>query len=667
MPLSSPTRDAPSLPRLAIVFIAVLVIGQGPMLAGADLAVVSLYDRRRNDLLNTWGGAWRAGGTKEVTLRSGATLSGVRALCLDLGPVKAGEDRYLQCFACGFGPTREYYQTRDLTPYARLDFRLQNATRVPLRGSLQVKDYRDSLEQRAVYPFQLPASAGWTDISVPLEFAAAPWQLKGRPDLSRVLAIDFHFAPQATLTSGRIYLADVALAERAGPLDIDTSPLPLLVERLARRQWQALWAARDRTCGLIPNNSYQSTDAGLNTTAAMLWMLPAATRRHWVEPGEADGYVALLVHTVDRLLDRARYVPPRNMDWITLKPSLLPEESVVDAAFLELAFHQYKSLSSTSPALRGAITRTEARFDFSSFACPAGWRMAYRYPSSYCREGFTAGTYDGYTNEANLTSLAAYLTPGHGVPIERHWNSSTKRVRAGLAAAGALGGSPLMAAGVPGGSLLVGAGRGPLVHSLREFRAPFGQALWNLFIDVRSRGVDTYPDGRLAANPWQNFVCYEQDVMDSLARAGRPYLVQPDAGDDGTLVCYRQFSVYDDFGQGDLFMPWSTSFPLLAGVDRAGDSLRFLLRHGLHDPFGLADSAKWTTGDAEPYAVAARHDFWNTSLATMALLEYLDQEASSSRSFAALPEIRAALDRVFPATARTGAAPPPAAVGRPAS
>jgi hypothetical protein len=96
---------------------------------------------------------------------------------------------------------------------------------------------------------------------------------------------------------------------------------------------------------------------------------------------------------------------------------------------------------------------------------------------------------------------------------------------------------------------------------------------------------------------------------------------------------------------------------LLAGVDRAEGSLRFLLRHGLHDPFGLADSAKWVTGAAEPYAVAARHDFWNTSLATMAFLECLDKQDSASRSFAALPEIRAALDRVFPAEARGDGAP----------
>ncbi len=167
-------------------------------------------------------------------------------------------------------------------------------------------------------------------------------------------------------------------------------------------------------------------------------------------------------------------------------------------------------------------------------------------------------------------------------------------------------------------------------------------------MDVRQRGVDIYPDRGLAVNPWQNFVGYEQDVMSKLAAQGRPYMIQPDAGDDGTLTCYRQFSVCEDFGQSDLFMPWSAAMPLLADADRSEQSLRFLLQHRLYGPCGLTDSAKWRTGAAEPYAVTARNDFWNTGLATMALLEWLDGPARSSTSFAALPEVCAALDRVFP-------------------
>jgi hypothetical protein len=313
------------------------------------------------------------------------------------------------------------------------------------------------------------------------------------------------------------------------------------------------------------------------------------------------------------------------VDWVTLKPSLLPEESSVDAAFLALALHQYRSLGATPAELCREIGRVQDRLDFAAFARPDGWRMAYRYATRSRPAGFVAGTYDGYTNEANIISLAAHLTGRQRIPIEAHWNSNTHRLRTHLA----------------------GLERSPVVHAEKEFRAPFTQALLNLFVDVRARGIDIYPDDGLATNPWQNFVLYEQSVMARLAMLGRTGLVQPDAGDDGTLANYQQFSLYEDFGQNDLFMPWSAGFPLLAGAPGADVALRFLLQHGLHGPLGLADAAHWKTGQPEPSRVTARHDFWNTALATMALLEWLDGDRRLSKSFASLPEVRSALDRVF--------------------
>lgn len=604
-----------------------LALGNAPPWAvSRDLAVVPLFDGQRSEFLNTWGGSWGPGTTQSIRLLSADAQNGRRVLCVELGQVPVGEHRYLQCFASGFGPTREYYQTRNLARYERLHIGLQNKTHTALRCAVQVKDYRDSKSQSATYRFELPATEAAATIEVPLALADAHWTVEGHPDLSRVLAIDFLFEPCTAICSGQVYLSDVSLVEPGGPVEIDTSLLPVLVERLARRQWDALWSARSRSHGMIPNNSYQATDAGLNTTAAVLWMLPAATRRRWVQQADADRYVESLVRTIGGMLDRAKYLPPRNVDWVTLKPSLLPEESSVDAAFLTLALYQYKWLSSTSPHLRMAIDQTQDRFDFAAFSCPDGWRMAYRYPTPQSAEGFVHCVYDGYTNEGNLTSLAAHLVSSHRVPIETHWNTSAKRVRMQLA----------------------GLSHAPIVHSYKEFRAPFTQALWNLFVDVRQRGVDTYPDRGLAVNPWQNFVGYEQNVMSKLASQGRPYLIQPDAGDDGTLTCYRQFSVCEDFGQSDLFMPWSAAMPLLADADRSEQSLRFLLQHGLYGPCGLTDSARWTTGAPEPHAVTARNDFWNTGLATMALLERLDGPARLSASFAALPDVRAALDRVFP-------------------
>lgn len=611
------------------VFIATMLTGSANPTSGesTDLAIISLFDGERCELFNTWGGAWGMGSMRDISVQPQCVHSGRRALCVDLGNVEAGQSRHFQCLASGFGRTEPYYQTRDLTRYERLEFHVRNATQAAIRGTIQIKDYRDSLTHRATYHFELSVNGEWTRVIVPLAIADAGWTLHGQPDLSRVLTIDFILKPEAAVNGEKVFWDDIVLVEPGGPAPIDDSPFSVLVERLARRQWDALWAARSRDHALIPNHSYQSTDAGLNTTAAVLWMLPAATRRNWIASKEADRYVAHLLETLNRVLDRCKYLPPRSMDWVTFKPSI-PEESSVDAAFLALALHQYKCQLTTGPRLREAIDRTQDRFNFAPFASPTGWSMAYRYALP---KGFVPLTYNGYTNEAKVVSLAAHVSKRNHVPIETCWNSDVHRVRAQL----------------------VGFSRAPVVHSLSEFRAPFTQALLNLFVDVRGRGGDLYPETSLSTNPWQNFVCYEQSVMAKLAEMGRPYLVQPDAGDDGTLSNYQQFSLYADFGQHDLFMPWSVTFVILAGADRAEDSLRFLLRHGLHGPLGLADSAKWETGAPQPHTVTARHDFWNTALSTMAFLEWLDGDSRLSKSFAALPEVCEALDRVFPTTPRT--------------
>ncbi len=623
-----------------------LVCHHAPRCSATDLAIVPLFNSGQTELLNTWGGSWSTGVAQEgITLRTLELPDGNRALNLELRNVAAEQPRYLQCFASGFGPTPEYRQTRNILAYSALRFQIQNQANAPLRVVLQIKDHRDTLEHRALYSMSVPNEANWNSVEVPLNLKAGGWKTVGEPDLDRVLSIDFVFLPEKALEKGEVRLKDLVLVERDGPLDVEASPLHLLVERLAMRQWRALWSARSRQHGLIPNNSYQVTDAGLNTTAALLWMLPAAVRHGWIDQRSADSYVVHLSDTIHRLLDRSKYLPPRNVDWLTLKPSLLPEESSVDAAFLALALYQYEHLPTTSPSLQAAISQLRGRFDFASFAKSNGWSMAYRYRSSLSTEGFVRCVYDGYTNEGNLLSLAAHLSPQRAIPIERHWNSSTNRIRACAA----------------------GKSFAPVVHRLGEFRSPFTQALWSLFVDVRQRGVDSYPDDGLAVNPWQNFVCYQQSVLTSLAEQGRAHLLQPDAGDDGTLTCYRQFSVYDNFGRTDLFMPWSAAIAVLAGVDGSEDALRFLLANRLQDAFGLVDSARWKTAAPKPYFVASRHDFWNTGLSTMAMLEWLDGDARLSRSFASIPEVRRALDRVFPAARTTRARVSPAVIGSLAS
>jgi hypothetical protein len=211
------------------------------------------------------------------------------------------------------------------------------------------------------------------------------------------------------------------------------------------------------------------------------------------------------------------------------------------------------------------------------------------------------------------------------VPLESRWNSDVNRARA----------------------FLVNPDDAHLVHSLSQFRAPFEQALLNLFVDTSDRGVDNYPNRGLATNPWQNFVRYERETAAKLEALGRTGLFQADAGNGGSSG-YEQYSLYNNFGQGDLFMPWSVALALLAGADGAEEALRMMAGNDLlSGPLGLADSARWTTGAAGPTNIPALQDNWNVVLSTMALLEYLEAETSASRRFADVASVDAALDGVF--------------------
>jgi hypothetical protein len=96
----------------------------------------------------------------------------------------------------------------------------------------------------------------------------------------------------------------------------------------------------------------------------------------------------------------------------------------------------------------------------------------------------------------------------------------------------------------------------------------------------------------------------------------------------------------------------------MAGGAGAEAALRFLLDNGLGNgldgPQGLADSAQWVTGAANPTSVPSFADNWNVTLSTMALLEYLEGSNRASLNFANLPEVKAALDTVFKAGDYTG-------------
>jgi hypothetical protein len=146
-----------------------------------------------------------------------------------------------------------------------------------------------------------------------------------------------------------------------------------------------------------------------------------------------------------------------------------------------------------------------------------------------------------------------------------------------------------------------------------------------------------------------NFVRYEAEVAAKLDQLGRDNFMQPDAGAGAND--YKPWNLYNNFGQPNLFQPWSVAFMLLAGAPGAEESLRFLLDNGLGNgldgPLGLADSAQWAAGATNPTDVPSFADNWNMTLSLMALMQYLDGPERASRFFADLPEVDAALDTVF--------------------
>jgi hypothetical protein len=95
-------------------------------------------------------------------------------------------------------------------------------------------------------------------------------------------------------------------------------------------------------------------------------------------------------------------------------------------------------------------------------------------------------------------------------------------------------------------------------------------------------------------------------------------------------------------------MPWSVALALLAGAEGSEEAIRMMAGNDLlSGPLGLADSARWATGAAGPTNIPAMQDNWNVVLSTMALLEFLEGDASASRRFADLSAVDAALDGVF--------------------
>jgi hypothetical protein len=595
-----------------------------------DLSIVPWLNGERNDALNLWGGPLLPGNITSFAKQTAIVHSGAGAYRANVGSIPSGGFRFFQTFSSALPGSANYRQDRDLTQYQSLEGYVRNDTAVTISFSLEIKDYRDSNSNRAIYDFQIPAGGTWTKIAAPLELSSG-WNVSGTPDLTRTFAVSFLVNnTNATAASGSLYLDDFNLIENGASIDVATAPLADIVERVAKRQFMGLWAARNKISGLVPNSSDNTSIGALNTTTGVVWNLPSAIRRGWLSQADADGYMTQLVGSLNANRNQTTFLPTRFLDLVTAAPVTDHEESSIDAAFMALALHNYKQQPATPTGLRDSLNQLENRFDFSAFVNPTAFRQAYFQPTGQ----FGCCTYNGYTNENKVISLAAALSTAHNVPLVNMWNKDTGRTLASLV-------EP----------------ENYLVYSFgTDYRAPFVQALLNLFVDTTERGADSYPVRALARNPWQNFARYEADAAARLVQLGRDNFVQPDAGqgpdpnNPGQLT-YQPWNLFNNFGQPNLFQPWSVAEALMAGAPGAEDALRFLLDNGLGNgldgPQGLADWALWPTGAGNPTSVPSFADNWNITLSTMALMEFLDGSQRASRFFANLPEVKAALDTVF--------------------
>ena len=174
---------------------------------------------------------------RAIEIQSHTVHGGKHAVCVDLGDASAQRDRFFQCFASGFGPTKSHHQTRNLARWQRLEFWAKNDTGAALPGFVEIKDYQDSDLHRAMYRFELPPTEAWTKIEVPLTLEAEGWHVEGQPDLHRVSSLGLVTDQRGPRPGRLLYLDDMVLIEPGGPVNSDTAPLNELIERLAKRQW----------------------------------------------------------------------------------------------------------------------------------------------------------------------------------------------------------------------------------------------------------------------------------------------------------------------------------------------------------------------------------------------------------------------------------------------
>ncbi|MEQ9409068.1 MAG: Ig-like domain-containing protein [Fuerstiella sp.] len=598
-----------------------------------DLSVVPFWDgdatfpTSESPLYNLFGGPVVASDNVTVSHETLTVRSGSGAIRAD---VLVGESDFgfFGPALAGFGTDSSYVDTRDITPFERFEFQLKNDTGTAFQLRLELKDFRDlsggGNAHRAVASFSVSADPHWQSLSVPLDLADAVWQVTGTPDLSRARQILFviEAGPVAPL-GGTVFIDEAAFVEPGGPKPLSTLSDQTLLAQLAERSFRSLWGTRDRSSGLVPAISTFADQMGLNTTAMLVRSLPGAVQRAWVTRAQAEAYVTTLTTTLNSLMDAAQFLPPRTVDRVTLQPVGLREESSVDAAFMFLSLTTFQAMPGLNGGLASNIEVLLDRFDFRPFSSPNGWRFAFRYDDNARTGTLTDGTYDGYSGEVQVISLAAHLAQTGHVDITTQFHSADR--------------------------VLTDLGNGLpsyMVHPSTEFRSPFLQWLFPIFVDVKNRGQTTHPNPDFALNPYTNAVRYQQDVIRTFASQGLP--LQPDAADDGSGNRYITPSAFQQFGNPDLTMPWSAGFVFAADPAVAAAQVRTWLQQSLVGPFGPVDSARVNLQSGDVTTFNGRYDLWNSALWLSSISEFL---YSDNSLLTTQPAVDAALNRVFTAAA----------------
>ena len=600
--------------RLALstaLSIEVCAIASHPVLAG-DLNTVPLLNGERADSLNLWGGTLGRGNSISFARQTAVVHSGAGAYQANLGSIPEDGSKFFQTFSSAVSGIPGYRQDRNLTRYETLDGFVRNDTGAPLTFSLELKDYRDSTSHSAVRSYTIPAGGTWTNVVAPLDLATG-WTVTGTPDLTRTFAVSFLVNADSGAANGSLYLDDFNLTENGPSIDVATAPIdahrraagPPAIRCPVDGAEQGIGADSQFVGQRGDRGAEHDHRRGLDSARGGSPRLGNAGRRRRLHG--PIGHVAQYKPQPDDVPADAifGFGDGRTRD----RPRGIQHRRLVHCA-------RAPQLQVASGDARGAPRVDRRPAKSLRFRRVHDGRGRHARPI-FNRPGlFGCCTYSGYTNEHKVIALAAEVS-----------DDSSRAAR-----------QPMEQGHGPRARV---AGRSAArttwsIHLEPSIERRSCRRCLNLFVDTSDRGADNYPVRSLARNPWANFVRYEADVAAKLDQLGRDNFVQPDAG--AGAGTYQPVEPLQQLRPAESVSALERRAGAHGRRPGTEEALRFLLDNGLGNgldgPLGLADSAQWATGAANPTSVPSFADNWNMTFSLMALMEFLEGPDRASRFFA---------------------------------